>query len=450
MKTTASVYSLGLVAAAVVTLTACGGGGGTTAPDASATTAITTTVMDGLIQNALVCADTNNNGLCDTTEPQGRTDANGKITLSIPTGLLSTTALIAVITAGQASDADTGLVNTTYTMMTPAGKHDVISPLTSMVQAKIDSDKANGTTTSVDAAEAYVKTQTGLTTISLFDDFIAKRATSAEHAKAGEIARVYVVSKQKSIRNPAACATTGSTESVREGHIESDLNEHLRDLRKVSDDAGKTCTSKSGILGKDCDDDIQNTAPTMTCTPTPTPTPTLIPIPIPTPPPAAQSITFNSPGNQTLGVTASTLAATASSGLTVTLASGTPAVCTVSGATLTLLAAGSCTITASQAGNTGYAAAASVARSFTVAAAPVVVVTSAANGKVLYASNAVMACGTCHGTPPSSQKVLNGANSPSTIASAISSGKGGMGMYAGKFTTQNLTDIAAYLAQPNL
>jgi mono/diheme cytochrome c family protein len=120
------------------------------------------------------------------------------------------------------------------------------------------------------------------------------------------------------------------------------------------------------------------------------------------------------------------------------------------GATLTLVAPGTCTITANQAGNTGYAAAAAISRTFTVAAAPVVVVTSAANGKLLYTTNGVMSCGSCHGTPPSTNKVLNGANNPNKIASAISSGTGGMGMFAGKFTTQNLTDIAAYLAQPNL
>jgi mono/diheme cytochrome c family protein len=142
------------------------------------------------------------------------------------------------------------------------------------------------------------------------------------------------------------------------------------------------------------------------------------------------------------------LSATASSGLLVTLASTTPAVCTVSGTTLTLVAAGTCTITANQSGNSGYAAAATISQTFTVA--PAAVVTSAANGKLLYANNGVMSCGGCHGTPPSLQKVLNGANSPSTIANAINSNKGSMGVYAGKFTAQNLSDIAAYLAQPNL
>jgi serine protease len=81
-----------------------------------------------------------------------------------------------------------------------------------------------------------------------------------------------------------------------------------------------------------------------------------------------QTITFNSPGNQTLGTAPPALAATASSGLLVNFSSGTTAVCTVSGSTLTLVAAGTCTLTATQAGNAVYAAAPAVSQSFTVAA----------------------------------------------------------------------------------
>jgi len=116
---------------------------------------------------------------------------------------------------------------------------------------------------------------------------------------------------------------------------------------------------------------------------------------------------------------------------------------------MTLVSAGSCTITANQAGNTGYAAAAAIARTFTVS--PVaVVVSAAANGKVAYTSNSVMSCAGCHGMPPSTQKVLNGANSSSTLLKAINSNSGGMGMYSGKLSPQQLSDIAAYLATPNL
>ena len=76
---------------------------------------------------------------------------------------------------------------------------------------------------------------------------------------------------------------------------------------------------------------------------------------------------------------------------------------------------------------------------------------AAADGKIAYASNSVRGCGPgCHGTPPSSNKVLNGANNPSIIQNAINSGSGGMGMYSGKLTARQISDIAAYLATPNI
>jgi mono/diheme cytochrome c family protein len=73
------------------------------------------------------------------------------------------------------------------------------------------------------------------------------------------------------------------------------------------------------------------------------------------------------------------------------------------------------------------------------------VVTSAINGKALYASNS---CGNCHGTPPAVARVLNGANNPTVIQNAIAN-IGGMNRYV-NLTTQNLADIAAYLATPNI
>ena len=81
---------------------------------------------------------------------------------------------------------------------------------------------------------------------------------------------------------------------------------------------------------------------------------------------ASQTITFASPGNQTLGTPPPALVATSSSGLPVTITSTTLPVCTVSGTTLTLVAAGSCSLTASQAGDANFAPATPVTHTFTV------------------------------------------------------------------------------------
>jgi len=78
-----------------------------------------------------------------------------------------------------------------------------------------------------------------------------------------------------------------------------------------------------------------------------------------------QTITFAAIAAQNIGATLN-LSATASSGLTVSFSSTTPAICTVTGNSASLIAPGACNIEASQAGNGQYAAAPNVNRGFVV------------------------------------------------------------------------------------
>lgn len=80
----------------------------------------------------------------------------------------------------------------------------------------------------------------------------------------------------------------------------------------------------------------------------------------------AQTINFTAIPNKTLGASPFGIAATATSGLPVTLVSQSIAVCSVSGATVTILAVGTCVIDATQQGNGVYAAAPTVTQSFTI------------------------------------------------------------------------------------
>ncbi len=82
---------------------------------------------------------------------------------------------------------------------------------------------------------------------------------------------------------------------------------------------------------------------------------------------ANQTITFAALAGKTFGDGDFNVAATSSSGLTVSF--GASGACTVTGTLVHITGAGSCTITASQAGNGTYEAAPSVPRTFTVAKA---------------------------------------------------------------------------------
>ena len=79
---------------------------------------------------------------------------------------------------------------------------------------------------------------------------------------------------------------------------------------------------------------------------------------------ASQTISFAPLSNTPASSGTVTLTATATSGLPVSFTSTTPGVCTVAGNVVTLAAVGTCSITASQAGDSNYAAAPPVTRSF--------------------------------------------------------------------------------------
>jgi len=121
---TGKPLALFLSAALAAVLVACGGGAGGPAPVSMTT--VNTTVMDGLIEHALVCVDSNNNRQCDSGETQGWTDVHGNVALSIPTADLPSASLLAVV-GTDANDAVTGRVQTAYTLKNPDGQLAVIS-----------------------------------------------------------------------------------------------------------------------------------------------------------------------------------------------------------------------------------------------------------------------------------------------------------------------------------
>jgi hypothetical protein len=80
----------------------------------------------------------------------------------------------------------------------------------------------------------------------------------------------------------------------------------------------------------------------------------------------AQTITFDQPAPISPGAGATTLVASASSGLSVTFTATPSNICTISGAILTPVAQGTCTVIASQTGNATFAAAKDVKRSIKI------------------------------------------------------------------------------------
>ena len=171
--------ALSIAAAVSVALAGC-----SATDNEEPTVSLSGVVADGYLQDALVCLDMNNNKACDSNEPQATTDSDGKYSFTASEGDSKTYPVISVIEPGVTKDADNlNRVLKAYVMSAPAGKPDWISPMTTMIQTEIESNKGM----SVESAESRVKTNLGYSAtsaVSLFKDYVAaKDDTTSETAE---------------------------------------------------------------------------------------------------------------------------------------------------------------------------------------------------------------------------------------------------------------------------
>lgn len=205
MKKHLKSLALCIASASLLTIHGCGGGGSassTPAATGGTTTALSVSVIDGPIQNAVVCLDKNGNGVCDSGEPTGKTDGTGKATLAIDNADAGKYAIVAVVgTDAIDTDRPNTPITVPFTLKAPADKPAVVSPLTTLVQSLVETSGVTSAT-----AEAQIKEQSGIT-VSLFEDFT--KGTTAGSQNAGAIARMLVVTTQQ--QSVAIKSTVGST-----------------------------------------------------------------------------------------------------------------------------------------------------------------------------------------------------------------------------------------------
>ena len=177
MKNAYSLLAAALAGAGL--LVACGGGSDAT----PASSSVSGVAMDGYLKDARAFLDKNGNGAYDSGEPSAMTTAGGKFKIDASADEVAKYPVVVEAIAGQTIDEDTGTaVKNGYKLSAPAGKAAVVSPLTTMVMAKM----ASGSSQS--QAEAWALSQLGLSG-DLYKDYVAGK-DDAMHALAQNVVMV--------------------------------------------------------------------------------------------------------------------------------------------------------------------------------------------------------------------------------------------------------------------
>jgi hypothetical protein len=213
------IQRIALMFSMLVLISACGGGGGsappaTDNPPAEQPVALSGKVADGYLSGARVCLDINRNKKCDADEPSGTSGAGGAYNFQATQAQIDAHPLLVEVTADTIDEDTNTAVGKAYVMSAPAGS-DFVSPLTTMVQTKID---ANPSLSTADA-ESLVKSNLGLaaqSTASLFEDYVAAKTDSsntdaAEYGSLHNIAKVtarVMADNYERVTTAAAAANT--------------------------------------------------------------------------------------------------------------------------------------------------------------------------------------------------------------------------------------------------
>jgi len=135
--------------------------------------------------------------------------------------------------SAQTVDEDDGeLVGKPYVMKAPAGKHQFVSPITTLVQQEIENNPA------LSAADAETKVKTALsmvddTEVSLFDDFVAKQKIDANKEKYTDLhktARVIaalIAEQTEALKSALAEVASTGNEKESFALIMDSINKHL-------------------------------------------------------------------------------------------------------------------------------------------------------------------------------------------------------------------------------
>ena len=112
-------------------LGSCGGGNPFVddTPSGAPTLSAEGQAIDGYLNNAKVCLDVDEDGACGASEPQSRTDAEGKYKFEAEKAKLDAFRVVVAVVPGETVDMDEpdAVITESYTLTAPPGKYGVVA-----------------------------------------------------------------------------------------------------------------------------------------------------------------------------------------------------------------------------------------------------------------------------------------------------------------------------------
>lgn len=151
------------------------GGGSSDSSSAASSTSLSGQVADGYLNGAKVCWDSNLNLTCDSGEPATTTSGLGNYSLDIPSNALSQGQILVEADA-LTVDTDTGeVIGKPLVLTAPKGKHDFISPMSTLISYLQDSPGEDGLAASEAAVKQILNTAPG---VDIYANFVKQGAES--------------------------------------------------------------------------------------------------------------------------------------------------------------------------------------------------------------------------------------------------------------------------------
>ncbi len=236
--------------APLLLLAACGGGGGGGVSGGGALPSfINGVAVDGYLQGARVFLDIDRDGIQDSDEPSGQTDAAGAYSLNLGGRSLNDVADLPVVAQG-GIDSDTGFTfgGQLVTRVDPAAARQVLTPLTTMAHEQME----QGLAANMDEARNNVASALGLAGGGAALQLDPIQAASSDPELYG---------KQLALQRAVEALATAETSGTDRGHeaqerIAKALAKSIRELAR----AGQSVADIGALVSQFSTNDLTNSA----------------------------------------------------------------------------------------------------------------------------------------------------------------------------------------------